>query len=59
MTTPTLLKIKTGWLAKGDGWAVEGPTREDAQKAYETARLRHEEIDARPMPGSREDDRVA
>jgi predicted nuclease with RNAse H fold len=50
MTTPSLLKIKSGWLAKAGGWAVEGPTKEAAMRAYRAAERRHREIDARPMP---------
>jgi hypothetical protein len=50
MTEPTVLKIKSGWLAKGNGWAVEGPTKADALRAYEAAQRRHKEIDARPLP---------
>lgn len=50
MTTPALLKIKSGWLARSSGWAVEGPTKEAALRAYRVAERRHKEIDARPMP---------
>ena len=50
MKTPSLLKIKSGWLAKARGWAVEGPTKQAAIRAYRAAELRHREIDARPIP---------
>ena len=50
MTTPSLLKIKSGWLAQAGGWAVEGPTKAAAIRAYRAAERRHREIDARPMP---------
>lgn len=54
MATPSLMKIKTGWLAKAGGWAVEGPTKEAAKRAYVEAERRHREIDARPTPLHRE-----
>jgi hypothetical protein len=50
MERPVLLKIKSGWLAKASGWAVEGATKEAAMRAFRVAEHRHREIDARPMP---------
>lgn len=43
-TKPTLTKIKSGWAARGDGWAVHAPTQEEALKLYEEAERRHEVI---------------
>ena len=44
MENPQLTKIKAGWAASGDGWAVHAPTREEALRAYEEAKKRHAEI---------------
>ena len=41
---PTLTKIKAGWSAKGAGWAVHGPTREEALKRYREAEALHRVI---------------
>lgn len=49
MNDPMLLQIKRGWLARGEGWAVDGPTKEEAVKRYREAERRHREIDARPF----------
>lgn len=48
MGEPSLLQTKSGWLARGDGWAIHAPTREEAIRKYEEAERRHKEIDARP-----------
>jgi hypothetical protein len=37
-----------GWIAYGDGWAVQGSTREEADRLFKEAVERHEEILARP-----------
>jgi hypothetical protein len=50
MERPVLLKIKSGWLAKANGWAVEGATRGAAIRAFREAENRHREIDSRPVP---------
>ncbi len=55
MAEPVVLEIRGGWLAKGEGWAVRGVTKEDALEAFAEAELRHTEIDARPLPGNRVD----
>lgn len=39
--------IKAGWAARGDGWAVHGVTREEAERKYREAVARHEAIAAR------------
>ena len=39
-----LTKIKAGWAAHGDGWAVHGSTREDAISAYRAAVEQLQEI---------------
>lgn len=49
MHEPTLLQIKRGWLAKGEGWAVDGPTKEEAVSRFREAERRHREIDAQPF----------
>lgn len=48
MGNPVLIRIKNGWAARGEGWAVHAPTREEAIRKYEEAERRHKEIDARP-----------
>lgn len=53
MDTPTLTKIKAGWSARGNGWAVQGATEEEALALFRDASLEYEKIAARP-----EDDRV-
>ncbi len=49
MAEPTLIPIKSGWAARGDGWAVHAPSREEATRKYEEAERRHKEIAARPL----------
>lgn len=49
MTEPRMMKTRAGWLAVGDGWAVPGPTRDEALQRYRDAERRHDEIDARPL----------
>ncbi len=50
MNRPVVFEIKSGWLAKGRGWAVRGATREAALQAYAEAEAWHREVDARPPP---------
>ena len=47
---PDLRKIKGGWAALGDGWAVHGATREEAVQRYYTAAELRVEISQRPDP---------
>lgn len=48
MEQPRLMKIKNGWAAIGDGWAVHAPTKEAALVKYKEAERHHAEIEARP-----------
>ena len=41
---PKLTKIKNGWAAVGDSWAVFGATQEEALKKFADAEERHKEI---------------
>jgi len=52
---PTLMPIKNGWAAHGDGWAVHGHTREEALQKFREAECRHQEIDERPLWYERQD----
>lgn len=47
---PTLRKVKEGWAAYGDGWAVHATTEEEALAAFRKAEEKHREIAARPLP---------
>ncbi len=49
MEQPRLMKIKNGWAAVGDGWAVHGVTERDALEKFEQAERRHAEIHKRPL----------
>lgn len=49
MAEPTLSPIKNGWAARGQGWAVHAPTKEEAIERFRKAEVRHHEIDARPI----------
>jgi len=42
-----LSAIKNGWAARGQGWAVHGRTREEAQTKFAQAEALHKVIDAR------------
>lgn len=44
-----LTKIKNGWAAHGDGWAVHAATKEEAIQKYCVAEIRHQEIDKLPF----------
>jgi len=41
-------RIKGGWAARGDGWAVHGATEDEAIRRYQEAVEKHREILARP-----------
>lgn len=45
---PILTQTFKGWAAHGDGWAVQGATREEAIENYWKAVKRHQEILAMP-----------
>ena len=49
MNEPILTPIKGGWAARGDGWAVHAPTREEAVERFREAEAKHKEIMARPL----------
>ena len=46
---PRLARIKGGWAAYGDGWAVRGQSKDDALERFWQAVTRHKEIDQRPL----------
>ena len=48
MAEPNLVKIKVGWAAKGDGWAVHAATREEAIQRFHEAERLHEQIRKQP-----------
>lgn len=50
MEQPKLAKIKSGWAALGNGWAVHGRTQEEALERFSQAQVRHSEIAKRPLP---------
>lgn len=49
MKRPALTRIKNGWAAHGDGWAVHAPTPEEAMQKFLEAEQRHREIDKLPF----------
>lgn len=49
------MQIKRGWLAVGDGWAVDGASPEEATHRFRQAEQKHREIEARTAPGERAD----
>ncbi len=46
---PRLVKIKGGWAAHGEGWAVHGVTKQEALRLFEEAQKRHLAMAGRPM----------
>jgi hypothetical protein len=46
---PRVEPIKGGWAARGEGWAVHAPTRDEAIERYEERARHYREIDARPF----------
>lgn len=44
METPRLKQIKTGWAAVGNGWAVHGATKEEAERLFTEAEHKHKLI---------------
>lgn len=44
---PTLVEVKGGWHAVGDGWAVFGETKERALERYQEAERQHAEMSLR------------
>ena len=49
MAEPRLTKLKSGWLARGEGWAVRAETKEDAVRLFHETEELYQEIDARPF----------
>jgi hypothetical protein len=47
-TNPTVVKIKNGWLARGQGWAVRADSQEEAYRVFAARERWHAEVDARP-----------
>lgn len=52
MESPTLERIKGGWAARGDGWAVHARSKDDALERFWEAVAKHKEIDRRPLKES-------
>jgi hypothetical protein len=50
MESPKIEPIKGGWAARGAGWAVHAPTRDEALIRFQEAKRRHELIEKRPVP---------
>ena len=50
MPNPRMEPVKGGWAARGDGWAVHAPTRDEALQRFQEAKKRHEMIEQRPIP---------
>jgi len=47
---PRIERIKGGWSARAERWAVHAETREQAVKLFREAEERHRELDAvRPV----------
>lgn len=44
---PILRRVKGGWAAFGDGWAVHAPQKEEAARLFAEAEERHSRIDER------------
>lgn len=42
-----LERVREGWAAIGDGWAVFAPTEDEAKDRFAEAERKHREIDAR------------
>lgn len=47
MEQPRIERIKNGWAAIGNGWAVHGATQEEALEKFRQAEQRHRKIDER------------
>lgn len=45
---PQLLEIKGGWLAMGEGWAVQATSKDEAVKKFHERKLFYKEIMKRP-----------
>lgn len=46
---PQVERIRGGWAARGDGWAVHGASKDDALDRFWKAVEKHEEIDGRAV----------
>ena len=49
MESPRVEPIKNGWAARGEGWAVHAPTRQEALERFRVAKERHEVIEKRSV----------
>ena len=49
MDEPILVQIKSGWAARGNGWAVHAPTKEEAISKYKQRKQFYSEILSRPL----------
>ena len=47
---PKLVKIKNGWAALAERWAVFGTTEEEAKVLFHEAELKRDEIASREDP---------
>ncbi len=45
---PIVEKIVAGWAAKGDGWAVHAPTKEEAIEKYKERKKYYEWLASQP-----------
>lgn len=52
MEQPMLYEIKGGWAARGLGWAVHAPSREEVLRKFEEAEREHDRIREQPQPKS-------
>ena len=48
MNEPRLTRIKSGWAAHGDGWAVHGPTKQGAIEKFKKREEFYEDLAKRP-----------
>jgi len=49
ITEPKLSKTQAGWAARGDGWAVHAPTKEQVLVKFREREKFYEELTKRPM----------
>ena len=46
---PLIEEIKSGWAARGKGWAVHAPTKEEAIEKYNEREKFYKWLDAQPL----------
>ena len=52
MLEPTLMPIKGGWAALGDGWAVFGESKDDAIEKFRQAESQHDLLNKQGQSGT-------